>query len=133
VGKKTKFSLAESRLEKCLERLRKSNQDFGTLVDQTAKLNNMHQTSTALTTPAPVSQKVKEFMQVQKASGPLHRALEMACGIHEDHSAYFRMDSSVNVSTTESTIIHFNMAFTSGPGSQSNGLEPVWIAVWIRH
>lgn len=89
----------------------------------------MKHTTTALTSPAPVSQKVKEFMQVQKASGPLYRALEEACGIHEDHSAYFRINSSVNLSTEESTIIHFNMAFTSGPNSLSDGIEPVWIAV----
>jgi hypothetical protein len=131
IGKKLKFSLSESPLEKALEDLRKLNQDFLILAGQTTKLDNTRQVlPSSCNPPLRTDKAVQDCRLVRKASAQLHKALERACKMHEEHSAHFRLESqSVTIEQQNFPLVRFNMAFQYCSTSPPTTLEPVWIAV----
>jgi hypothetical protein len=131
IGKKLKFSLSESQLEKTLEDLRTLNQDFRTLAAQTNKLDDARQLPiSSPNSPPRTDEAVKDCRLVRTASAQLHQALERACKIHEKHIAHFRLESQhVTIEQPGLPIVRFNMAFTHCSSEAPTNLEPVWIAV----
>jgi hypothetical protein len=130
LGKKLKFSLSESELEKTLEELRKLNQDFRTLAAETTKLDDTHQVSPSYCSPPRTYKAVQDYRLVRKASAKLHQALERACQMHEEHSAHFRLESQhITIERQGFPLVRFNMAFAHCSTGAPTTLEPVWIAV----
>jgi hypothetical protein len=125
-----KFSVSEARLEKSLDGLRALNQDFRTLAGQTTSLDSTQQHAPAMTSGIRSDRTVRECTLVRKASSQLHQAMAKACQMHEEHLAYFRLDSQrVNTEAGGPTLVRFNMAFTHRPSASSTTVEPVWIAI----
>lgn len=73
---------------------------------------------------------MKDYKLVQKASVQLHKALQRACQMHEEHSAHLRLDSQhITIESPHSPRVRFNMAFAHCSTVGTATLEPVWIAV----
>jgi hypothetical protein len=131
LGKMMKFSFSEPRLKKSLEEVKQLNQDFCTIVRQTTLLNNTHQKGPLSdSVPSKCIQEIKECRMTQNASGGLYQALERACQMHEEHWAYFRLESQlINVDDEAKHTVRFDIGFAHRPDGSSATLDLVWIVV----
>lgn len=131
IGKKLKFSFSEPRLEKSLQGLRKLNQDFRTIAEQTSSLVASHEREQPSVASHQISSHlVKECKMIQTASARLCQALERACQVHDEHLAHFRLESHlVSAEDDGKSTVRFNMAFAHRTSTSSAAFDPVWIAV----
>lgn len=111
--------------------MRKLNQDFRTLSEQTRRFEDEHSQPEARFAPPPRSEhKAEEYEMVQKASTQLYTSLERACQLHDEHSAHFRLESQrVTVEDQGTPLVRFHITFAHQEDRQKRTLEPIWIAI----
>ena len=131
MGKKLKFSISESRLDVTLKEMRKLNQDFRTLAEQTRRFESEHRQPETVISPSPRSQhKTEEYEMVQQASTQLYTSLERACHLHDEHLAHFRLESQHITAEDQGTpLVRFHITFAHQEVRQKRTPEPVWIAI----
>lgn len=126
---KIKFCISKHRLADMLKSLKKSNDEFRTLISQMedlAKPRSYSMTSTRI----PPSKDMRKFKLIQKASQNLHDVLGRACTVHVEHKAHFCLEAEHSVLSGKSTPqIAFSLALTHATSNHLGSGTPVWFEV----
>lgn len=106
--------------------MRKLNQDFLNLADQTTRLETCSsKVGDWNDIPLQSDQRVQECRKIQNVLESLHKNLVQAC---PNHSAHFRLDSQhIDGSDKERSLVRFTMGFAHCESSAA--AEPVWITI----